>query len=139
MKNILGILVTLLFIFGCSSQTEQKWQDVLRVHDEIMLQMQENGVIEQQLRALLNQSKTADSTSILFQSTDTLENLIAHLEKADEAMMDWMANLKKPASEVPFDSAMKYLEIKESEIIQVGNQMEQASTQAVSFIESLEK
>ena len=101
MKNIIGILVTLLFIFGCSSQTEQKWQDVLRVHDEIMLQMQENGVIEQQLRALLNQSKTADSTSILFQSTDTLENLIAHLEKADEAMMDWMANLKKPDSEVP--------------------------------------
>ncbi len=134
-----SILSISLFTLSCQSAAEKKWEQTMKVHDVVMLKMQETGEMAQKIDALLQKSKTADSTSILFVKQDTLVGAIHQLEKADIEMMNWMANIQKPTKSDDQDSILHYLDQEEKAIVTVGNQMDQAIHHAEGVISSLKK
>lgn len=134
-----AILILSLFLQSCQSESNKKWEETMKVHDEVMLKMQETGDTEIKLDQLITLASAADSTTLLHSKVDTLEHAYFLLEKADEAMMDWMAAIQKPRIGDDQDSILNYLNQEQQAIIEVGIQMDNAITHAELIIESLEK
>ncbi len=138
LKLITSTIILLLFVSSCRNETEIKWEKTLKVHDVVMLKMQETGEIEAKLDQLITRAKK-DSSTILFAKLDTLQGVYNQLEIADEEMMDWMANIQSPKSGDNKDSILLYLDQEEKAIIEVGIHMDNAVTNAQALIKSLEK
>lgn len=139
-KSIPFVIGTCLIIFSsCQSEASKKWEETMKVHDEVMLKMQETGDAEMKLDQLITQAKRADSNTLIFSKIDTLQQAYLVLEKADEAMMDWMATIQKPKLADDQDSILNYLQNEQAAIIEVGILMDDAVNHANSLITSLEK
>ena len=92
--------VFLIFLFSCTSDTDQKEEDlkkeIMAIHDELMPKMDNI----QNLKRKLEENRgylTADSISVdapRITSAD-LDSLVQALENADESMMSWMRNYNK--------------------------------------------
>jgi Flp pilus assembly protein TadD len=65
----------LLTVSACTNHAEEQWAKTLKVHDEIMVKMQQNGEIESKLNELLILAQK-DSTSVLFAQSDTLKSAL---------------------------------------------------------------
>lgn len=135
----LSVIVLSITLFSCQSESEKKWEETMKVHDEVMLKMQETGDAEMKLDQLITHAKTADSNAVIFSKIDTLQQAYSQLEKADEEMMDWMASIQKPRKGDNQDSIIQYLEKEQKAIIQVGVVMDNAIENANQIIQSLEK
>ena len=138
LKLITSSLIMLLAVSSCRNETEIKWEETLKVHDVVMLKMQETGDMEAKLNQLISRAKQ-DSTTVLFTKLDVLQEAYKQLEIADEEMMDWMASIQAPKSGDDKDSILLYLDQEEKAIIEVGVHMDDAVSQAEALIKSLEK
>lgn len=134
-----SLIIISLFLVSCQSAAEKKWEETMKVHDAVMLKMQETGEMGQKIDALLETAKAADSTSILFIKQDVLVDAFQQLEAVDVEMMDWMANIQKPRKNDDQDSIVTYLNQEEQAIIAVGKHMDDAIHHAHKVISSLEK
>ena len=91
----------LLGFLLCSCKTGEKTpidiqhDAVMAIHDEVMPKMRDIYKLKKQLK------KSTGS------ELEVVQNSIAQLEKADDMMMDWMAEYKKPKASNP--DAMSYL------------------------------
>ena len=142
MRKIIVLLsIATLAIFNSSCQSEQEvlWADTMQVHDEIMLKMQQNGEVENKLNAVIKRAEIADSNSILFSKLDTLQMAMDDLAKADEEMMDWMANITATQKGDDPEKTKISLTTKKAEIIEVGVHMDLAAAHAEALLTSLEK
>lgn len=137
-NRIIALISIIIFLFSCTSKVTKSWEETMKVHDEVMLKMQENGELESKLNALIIRGK-ADSSTVLFTKVDTLQFALDQLSKADEEMMDWMAAIRAPLPDDNVDSTLAYHEEQQKEIIIVGNHMDEAATNAEKIIKSLEK
>lgn len=141
MKNVIHILqfiLILILAISCTNHAEEQWAKTLKIHDEIMVKMQKNGEVESKLNELLKLAEN-DTNSILFSHSDTLKDALEGLIKADEEMMDWMANIKAPQKGMDMDSVVTALKLKEQEIILVGKHMDDAAEHANAVLNSLKK
>lgn len=79
---------------------------VMAIHDEAMAKMDNIYKLRRSLRGMRDtlEAQQADSTAIL-----PLEQEISGLNKADEAMMGWMRQYKKPDT-LQHEQAMTYLQ-----------------------------
>lgn len=134
-----SLIAISIFIVSCQSAVTQKWEETMKVHDEVMLKMEETAEMNQKLNGLLEYGKNADSTNVLFQKQDTLIQAIEILEEADIEMMDWMANIQKPRKGDDQDSIIQYLEDEKIAILVVGDHMNAAIENAQRVISSFEK
>ena len=111
-KLILLLALPVAILAGCKSgpsETEQKLeleQHVMAVHDSAMAEMGTIFKLRRNLRALRDTLATrqTDSTTLLL-----LQQHITGLNRADEAMMDWMRNYKAPDT-LQHQQAMQYLQ-----------------------------
>lgn len=141
MRNIIFIGMATLLVFlitACQSKSEKKWAETMKVHDEVMLKMQETGDLEIRMIELISRAGK-DSNSILFANIDTFQYAHDILDGVDEEMMDWMAHIKAPQTGDNQDSIIAYLEAEKLAIIKVGEHMDQAIKQTKDIIKSLEK
>jgi hypothetical protein len=138
LKLITSTTILLLFVSSCRNETEIKWEKTLKVHDVVMLKMQETGDMEAKLNQLISRAKL-DSSTVLFSKIDTLQDAYKQLEVVDEEMMDWMASIQAPKSGDDKDSILLYLDQEEKAIIEVGVHMDNAVNHAEALIKSLEK
>lgn len=110
---IFPVLITLMFACGEKhpSQEDVFYQEVMEIHDDIMPKMRD-----------INQAKKAIRQ--LMESNDTLnlDTYIKMLDDADEAMMTWMHDFKRPKSE-NIQENISYLNNKKIEIIAVRAKM----------------
>ncbi len=134
-----SLMVISIFLISCKSEVTQKWEETMKIHDEVMLKMEYTSEMSRKISGLLEHGQKADSTSILFQNQDTLRQAIEILEQADIEMMDWMANIQKPRKGDDQDSIIQYLEDEKIAILVVGDHMNAAIKNAQGVISSLEK
>lgn len=117
MKIKLIVTISLLAVLAYSCKQENKVEklktEVMTIHDELMLEMGSLMNLKKQLK-----DKTIHLDSI-GDSTEELDRLIHNLEKADEAMMEWMRNYKDPSPKMSEDEALKCLQDKMESIKEV--------------------
>lgn len=95
MKLLISILfISLAFLTSCGQKTDtaydKLYDEVMVIHDEVMPEM---GTINKAKKAL-KKMKTDDNAALI-------DAQIQKLEDADEAMMSWMHQFKKPKNEDP--------------------------------------
>lgn len=123
---------------SCTNEVQKSWEETLRVHDEVMLIMQENGEVEKKINELIKRGNASEN-SVLSSKVDTLQGALDNLSAADEDMMDWMATLKKPQIGEDPTEVLAYHKGRQQEIIKVGDEMILAAKQADDIIKFLEK
>ena len=137
----LGLLLaifSMVILSSCMNEVQKSWEHTLRVHDEVMLLMQENGEVEKKLDVLIKRG-LASENSVLYTKVDTLQEALNMLSATDEDMMDWMATIQQPSKDQDIKVSLSYLKEREEAISKVGDAMIQAAQHAESVIKSLEK
>jgi hypothetical protein len=81
------IFLTLLF-FGCGNPSEDLFNEVMAVHDEVMPKMDDIMKEKARIQRLMDAEK--DSTRIT-----TLRETMSSLNSADESMMNWMRSFDR--------------------------------------------
>ena len=112
----------LLFSFLCvtiftsceADKRDELDKEVMVVHDEAMAKLGQIKSAKKKLRTFLAQDSLIQ---------DSMKNVVLNhvqaLQEADNAMMDWMANYRKPAEEVSATEAAKYLRAEKEKISEV--------------------
>lgn len=120
-----GLAILLLTMIGCtpkeSTPTSLLHDEVMAIHDEVMPKMKDIHQMKKRLREV---AKEYPDETI----SEDIQQLIAKLEKADEAMMDWMAAYKKPSKDDK--GAVPYLTDQKEKITLVKKQMLEAIEEA---------
>jgi hypothetical protein len=120
--------------FSLSSQTAELYRIVGEKHDTAMLLMKEIGIGQSRLRIKLNTLEEHNPQK------DTILDLLLALNKADEAMMNWMRGFKNTDLDEDMYEAMKeeqimyYLKQEEVKIEKVHQAMLKSIDAAISFL-----
>ncbi|MFT4568802.1 MAG: hypothetical protein ACI9FN_003771 [Saprospiraceae bacterium] len=127
--SFLGISVCLLMYSSCGPKKitpqSQLHDSVMEIHDEVMPKMRD---IHRLKKGLKNKTKEGLSETQASQVSILRESL----ERADDAMMDWMAGYNKPSE--GDTEAMEYLKREKEKIKIVREDMISAITNAQNFI-----
>lgn len=91
MKNIILFLCLVGLITSCKEKSTLE-KEVMAIHDEVMPRLGELNKDKKGLQSILKNT-TDESVKI------TLKNAVTALEKADDGMMEWMAEWKLPSEE----------------------------------------
>jgi hypothetical protein len=127
MKNRLIVFLGLCLLAACQntpSETGQRQEleaHVLRVHDEAMAKMDQLFILRQDLKKLRDSLQTHQTDTA---TRHRVNQHLALLQKADDAMMQWMHRYKAPAKEQAHDSTMQYLQGQLQKIEQVKKTMD---------------
>ena len=140
MKSILSLLTLSLFLFSsCNlNQNENNEQDyilkklhneVMQIHDDVMPKMSEIGRLKRQLKDFQKEGKHTEKA-------DSIQLFIYQLQEADESMMNWMGDFKKPDYS-NFENAQTIYAKERVKITNVKNTMESTIRKAQAFIAAL--
>lgn len=129
MKIFIFPLFALLTLAACKHshpgmEDNPLYVEVMAVHDSIMPKMSDIHSLKKDL----NQYTESEAR-------DKVLSTISELDKADEAMMNWMANFKVPEDKTQIES---YLNAQKVEISSVAEQMYTAIQQATVLRDSLQ-
>lgn len=112
-----------------SGDLEVLFSEVIEIHDDVMPKMGELNYLKRTLEnTLVDKSLAEDEAS-------QVKTAIADLEKADEDMMVWMAEFKKPGKDVEFETASAYLESEKVKITKVKTDTERIIEIAEQMVE----
>ncbi len=105
---LLSCLTCLIFIVSCSDQNkedeEKLKEDVMAVHNDIMPKMSDLNDLKRNLKVYKDQIPDEN-----FAKKDSIINSILILSKANDNMMNWMAQWKYPDPDLSHEQEMKYL------------------------------
>ncbi|MEK6479734.1 hypothetical protein WJR50_19480 [Catalinimonas sp. 4WD22] len=104
MKQITYLIIINLLIMSCqpsSSETDEKYaraqeiyQEAIAVHDEVMPRMDEimrlKSLLNERIEGLQQKGEEINTDSL-----QHMQEIVQKLEEADEAMMQWMRNVKQ--------------------------------------------
>lgn len=141
MKNLRSLfIVGLLVLAACAKSGEHQhtnndsptddspnqalYDQVMDVHDEVMPKMDDIMKLKREL-----QDKIANSPDMVLERKEQLENVIANLDSASNAMMSWMHEFNPLPDSVDQEKAREYLE----------SEMERIRKVKTLTLESLEK
>ena len=130
MKFLIIIAIVILSQASCKHshpgmEDNPLYMEVMAVHDSIMPKMSDIHDLKKELKAF------AESPA-----KDQVMSAIGDLDKADEAMMEWMANFKTPEDKAQLET---YLNNQKTQINQVAAQMYSAIEQATRLRDSLQQ
>lgn len=104
---------------------QERWDDVMTIHDDVMPKMSEVNRLTEALKTRLPEATGEQQTQI--------QAVITDLEAADKAMWDWMYGLKQLnelRDSLQHEQIVSYLEGQEKSIAQVKDQIETAIQKA---------
>lgn len=130
MKYLIITTIALLSLASCKHshpgmEDNPLYSEVMAVHDSIMPKMSEIHDLKDELKAFTESP-----------AKDQVMAAMGDLDKADEAMMEWMANFKMPEDKTQLET---YLSNQKTEINQVAAQMYSAMEQATRLRDSLQQ
>jgi len=136
MKYRLFAYLCLCLLAACQNnlsdaqQRENLENRVMQVHDAAMAEMDQLFILRQDLKQVRD--------TLQHRQTDTaaqrvLEQHLGLLQKADEAMMQWMHQYKSPEEKQPHEAAMHYLQDQLQRMEQVKKQMDSTLAAAQSI------
>ncbi len=85
--------------------TDALYDEVMKVHDEVMPKMDDVYKLQQELK-----KQIADSPTMVEEKRKELEAKIANLEEASKSMMVWMREFNPPADSLGEEIMREYLE-----------------------------
>ncbi|MCX2739784.1 hypothetical protein [Pontibacter anaerobius] len=140
-KYLILFALPLALLSGCQSapsEEEKKAElqsQVMTIHDEAMAKMDNIHKLRRNLRSTRDTlaAQQADSTAIL-----PLEQELSGLDKADEAMMQWMRQYRAPDT-LQHEQAMQYLQQELIKIQQVQTIMDSTIEAAQATITKYEQ
>lgn len=123
---IIALLTSLTLSCDRMENTEysQLYDEVMEIHDDVMPKMRDIHKAKKQIKKLKNT-----------ELTEEISQQITSLDAADEAMMSWMANFKKPKMENMADN-ITYLKEQKESITQVRDVMLNTIEEAETFIKN---
>jgi hypothetical protein len=114
----------------------QKWDEVMALHDEVMPQMSEINRLSRSLREYKESQEAVDP-----QAEQRIDAAIQELGAAEESMWEWMNNLKQLdglREKMSHDEIMNYLNEEKATIEQVRDSMLGAVENAKKLAEEFE-
>jgi succinate dehydrogenase flavin-adding protein (antitoxin of CptAB toxin-antitoxin module) len=141
MKYFNLLVLLSFFIIGCGEATPEEieqnalHESLYAIHDEVMPKMSQINRVSRSLKEYKEENKL-DS----LQRTQ-IEAALTKLEQADEGMMDWMHNYKKPSKwrgEKSHEEIMTYLKAEKDKIVEVKNMMESSISEGESLLKSMQ-
>ena len=101
-------LVLPMMILGTSCNDRKAVEELkdatMAVHDEAMKELGAMNSVARGLKATMNSLDSLSPERI------EIKNTISDMEKAESEMMDWMAQYRAPAKDMPKEEALKYLQ-----------------------------
>lgn len=131
-------VVAVLIVFSCNQAGQKSkhsdahiaaqdsvYQVTMDFHDVIMPKLGDMGRLSQELRKFIPSDQLDETQKEeVYQST-------LNLEKAEEAMMDWMQTIKQPAAlrdSLSHEAIMSFLAVQQKGIEQVGEKISASMT-----------
>lgn len=102
-------------------ELKQMYDEVMEIHDEVMPKMRD-----------IHRAKRSLRNSVEGENVPEVDSLIHLLETADESMMDWMAQFKKPPND-DIEAAKSYYRDQMQKMIQVKEDMLNALSAAEGY------
>lgn len=141
-KIWIGVFFVALAMSACGAgkaEKEQKQQEalakeVIGIHDEVMPRMGELVKLRKQVKEKLN-VWTADSTVDHSAHIQQATQVVADLDAADKAMMDWMHEYNGGQGLYEHELIMTYLNDEKVKITAVKEHMNSAMDEAQNFLE----
>lgn len=135
MKRCFWIFGVLVFLFSCNQEKakeEALYQAVMDIHDEVMPKMGTLRRLSISLKdeAAAIQQDTARSTR---EKIATIGAMISRLEKANEAMMQWMRDFRPLEEGTPHGELLQYLIEQKRSIDKVKEDMMKAKDEAEKY------
>lgn len=137
MRAFTVLLTSTILLISCNfnqidSEAEyalKKMHDnVMEIHDEVMPRMTEIGKLKRQLKRKLKEDNVVKQ--------DSIQQYIYQLEEADNAMMNWMGDFKKPSFEDIKAAEQVYITEKQK-IIVVRDKMNSTISNVEMFLSRL--
>jgi hypothetical protein len=144
MKINFGLITLVAIVIGstaimtsCNNQDLEKQVEVLEdevigIHDEVMPEMSTIAELQRQIEDLLTGADSIADATV----RERLYSLRVDLERADEGMMDWMAEYQLVDDMQP-DSALQYLEKELEKVNKVKDDMISSIKNARDYIQNL--
>jgi len=132
MKSVLlkvsGILIFgLLLSCGSKKKEVEKLQaETIEIHDEVMPKMDDIMKLKKSLKS--------KQDSVSSEESERIQALIVSLEKADEAMMNWMRNYDPKMEDMSEADKLEYLKNQKAAISDVSEQMKGSISKAKSYL-----
>ncbi len=136
MNHFKWILLISIFLISCNSsgvdsdvkyKLDNLHQEVMDVHDDVMPELGTINKLRKQLKKRLK-----DDTD---PAKDKIQDLIYRLNDAEEAMMTWMGDFKKP-SYTDEAAARKVYRDEKVKITEVDRKIKEAIADAQNFLNS---
>lgn len=139
--SLFTLIILALMACGPNKAEQEKKQEdelakqVLAVHDEVMPKMGELSKLRKQLKEKVN-TWTETAVDAQAENIGKATQLIADLDAADAAMMDWMHTYNGGQGLYDHDAIMEYLNEEMVKITSVKEQMNNTMELAKSFLET---
>ncbi len=142
MNKYLLFILMVPFFLACGEDTpetkaqEEMHDKVMFIHDEVMPEISTINRISRSLKKIKKENQP-DSSHLA-----QIELSLKELESADEGMMNWMQEYKKPGKlrdSKTHEEIMAYLKSEEEKITKVKEMMETSIEKGQQLLESLEQ
>jgi len=110
---------------GKEGDNQALYDEVMKVHDEVMPKMNEVYKLKEQLK-----KQISDAPDMVAEKKKKIESMIIQLDSASEEMMVWMRNFNPLPDSLGVDSAREYLEKEKVKVNQVKEVMLNAIEEA---------
>jgi len=126
--KVSGILIFSLLL-SCESkkkEVEKLQAETIEIHDEVMPKMDDIMRLKKSLKS--------EQDSVSSEKHEKIQALIVSLEKADEAMMNWMRNYDPKMENMSEAEKLEYLKNQKAAISKVSQQMKSSISGAEEFL-----
>jgi hypothetical protein len=126
MKRILSVLAIAISLYNCSSKSEKEalFEDVMKVHDELMPKLGDISSLSQDLK-VKSAAKSSDRPAM-----EAINKKVVSLQNASGSMMQWMRSFNTQYDTLPEKIAVDYLKEEKLEVEQLKKEMDSAISEA---------
>lgn len=122
------VSLTILLLWGCGQESKDNqalYDEVMKVHDEVMPKMNDIYKLREQLK-----KQIADTAGLVDEKKKAIESAILKLDSSSEGMMVWMRNFNPLPDSLGEEKARAYLEDQKVKVEKVKKDMLQAIEEA---------
>lgn len=125
-QSLRSLLLLTVLLIGCQQKGNQElYDEVMKVHDEVMPKMNDIHKAKQQLK-----NEITNTPDITEARKTELETIIVKLDSANEGMMVWMREFNPPPDSKGVDQARDYLKKEKEKVEKVKKDITEALEKA---------
>ncbi|MEM6845558.1 MAG: hypothetical protein AAF632_25315 [Bacteroidota bacterium] len=143
MNRLYATLVSVTFMIGCqpsaTTEAQEIYIEAMEIHDEVMPRMGEIMQLRRAIEARIDSLQQLDSAAYA-DTVQYMQFVVRNLQYADQAMMQWMRNVKKvpgmEEAQTSYQDEMSMETIDTTNIVQIQRSQKTAIEQVKQQMES---